>query len=333
MKKKVRMADIANALGVSTVTVSKALSGKDGVSDGMREKILAVAKEMGYQIKPAEENGKEFQGLTVGILIMDQFVQKNDSFYWNMYERVLDKLCAYGMFGMMELVTYEGARQCALPRLIQSQRVQALVIIGNFPLEYLRAIRDTKLPVVHLDNYDPQVGLDTVISDGYYGFYRLTDYLIQKGHRDIAYLGRVGATGSITDRYYGYCRALQENGIPLREEWVISDRGDQGQFQFTMPEKMPTAIACNCDAVAYLLIRELTQHGYRVPEDVSVACFDNFIYSELSSPRITAYGIDTDAMAQICVKQLVRRLREPQAEPEFRVVTGFLVEKESVKAK
>lgn len=332
MKKKVRMADIANALGVSTVTVSKAIAGKDGVSEAVRSKIMVTAMEMGYPIKAAEyTNSENYPGLTVGVLIHERFVQKNESFYWNMYERVLDKLSAYGMFGMFESFTHQGEQECTLPRLIQSGRVQALVIIGSLSLAYLRMLRNTGLPAVHLDNYDPQTQLDTVISDGYYGTYQLTDYVIQKGHRDIAYLGRVGATGSITDRYYGYCRALQENNIPLREEWVISDRGDQGHFQFLMPEKMPTAIVCNCDAVAYLLIRQLNNLGYRIPEDLSVVCFDDYIYSELASPRVTAYGVDVDAMAQICVKQLVRRLKEPNAKPVFRVVTGYLVEKESVK--
>ena len=332
MGKKVRMADIANVLGISTVTVSKAIAGKEGVSEVLRSKILDTAAEMGYPLKTPDTPQREaYQGLIVGIFISERFVQKNESFYWNMYERVLDKLSTYEMFGMIEPITRQSEHECTQPRLVQSGRIQAVILIGSFSLRYIEMIRSIGLPTVHLDNYDPQAQLDTVISDGYYGTYQLTDYLIQHGHRDIAYLGRVGATGSITDRYYGYCRALQENAIPLREEWVISDRGDQGQFQFQMPEKMPTAIVCNCDAVAYLLIRELNQRGCRVPDDISIVCFDDYVYSELAIPRITAYGVDVDAMALICVKQLIRRIQEPDAKPSFRVVTGYLAEKDSVK--
>lgn len=329
MAKKVKMADIAQRLGVSTVTVSKALAGKDGVSEAVREKIVAMAAEMGYQIKtPAEE---ERAGEMVGVLISERFLRPNESFYWTMYERVLDKLTARGMFGMIERVSLAEESENAVPRLVQGGRVQALIVIGSFSLDYLQTVRRLGLPVVQMDNYHPQSGLDTVISDGYYGMYIMTDYLLRRGHRDIAYLGRIGATSSITDRYFGYCRALQENGIPVREDWVLSDRDDDGNWRFSIPADLPTAFVCNCDAVAYHLIRLLGERGVRVPEDVSVVCFDDYLFSELAQPKVTCYGVDVDGMAQAGVDQLCRRWHNPEAEVLFQVVAGHLVEKESVR--
>lgn len=329
MAKKVKMSDIAQRLGVSTVTVSKALAGKDGVSEAVREKIVAMAAEMGYQMKaPAEE---EASGAMVGVLISERFLRPNESFYWTMYERVLDKLTARGMFGMIERVSLTEEAEKAVPRLVQGGRVQALIVIGSFSLDYLQTIRRLGLPVVQMDNYHPQSGLDTVISDGYYGMYIMTDYLLRRGHRSIAYLGRIGATSSITDRYFGYCRALQENDIPVREDWVLSDRDDNGNWQFSIPAELPTAFVCNCDAVAYHLIRLLTERGVRVPEDVSVVCFDDYLFSELAQPKVTCYGVDVDGMAQAGVDQLCRRWHNPEAEVLFQVVAGHLVEKESVR--
>lgn len=328
MAKKVKMADIAQRLGVSTVTVSKALAGKDGVSENVREKIIALAAEMGYQTKAsAEEHGGEM----VGILISERFLRPNESFYWTVYERVLTKLGDRGMFGMVERVSLADEAEKTVPMLVQSKRVQALIVVGSFALDYLHMLRTLGLPVVQMDNYHPQSGLDTVISDGYYGMYIMTDYLLRRGHRDIAYLGRIGATSSITDRYFGYCRALQEHNIPVRKEWVLSDRDEDGNWQFSIPEEMPTAFVCNCDAVAYHLIRQLTERGWRVPENISVVCFDDYLFSELASPRVTCYGVDVDGMAQTGVEQLCRRWHEPEAEISFRVVAGHLVEKESVR--
>ena len=330
MAKKVRMADIAQRLGVSTVTVSKALAGKDGVSEAVREKILALAAEMGYQVKAS--NTEEHGGEMVGVLISERFLRPNESFYWTMYERVLDKLTARGMFGMIERVSLRDEAEKTIPMLVQSRRVQALIVIGSFSLDYLQMVRNLSLPVVQMDNYHPQSGLDTVISDGYYGMYIMTDYLLRRGHRNIAYLGRIGATSSITDRYLGYCRALQENGIPVRKDWVLSDRDDDGNWQFSTPDEMPTAFVCNCDAVAYHLIRQLTERGWRVPDDISVVCFDDYLFSDLSSPRITCYGVNVDGMAQAGVDQLCRRWHSPEAEISFQVVAGHLVEKESARA-
>ena len=329
MGKKVKMADIAQRLGVSTVTVSKALAGKEGVSEAVREKIVAMAAEMGYQIKaPAEA---ERAGEMVGVLISERFLRPNESFYWTMYERVLDKLTARGMFGMIERVSLADEAEKAVPRLVQGGRVQALIVIGSFSTGYLQTVRRLGLPVVQMDNYHPQSGLDTVISDGYYGMYIMTDYLLRRGHRNIAYLGRIGATSSITDRYFGYCRALQEFGIPVRKDWVLSDRDDDGNWRLSIPAELPTAFVCNCDAVAYHLIRMLGERGVRVPEDVSVVCFDDYLFSELAQPKVTCYGVDVDGMAQAGVEQLCRRWHEPGAEISFQVVAGHLVEKESVR--
>lgn len=329
MSKKVKMADIAQRLGVSTVTVSKALAGKDGVSEAMREKIIALAEEMGYQIKSTAGDGRA--GQMVGVLVSERFLRPNESLYWIMYERILDKLTSREMFGMIERVSLRDEVEKTVPMLVQSKRVQALIVIGNFTLDYLQMVRHQGLPVVQMDCYYPQFGMDAVISDGYYGMYQLTDYLLRRGHRDIAYVGRIGATSSITDRYFGYCRALQEWHIPVQAQWVLSDRDDDGNWQICLPEVMPTAFACNCDPLAYHLIRLLRERGWQVPEDISVVCFDDYLFSELSSPRITCYGVDIDGMARYSVEQLCRRWQDPGAEISFQVVTGHVVEKDSVR--
>lgn len=328
MDKKVRMADIAKKMGVSTVTVSKALSGKDGVSEAVRIKIRQTAAEMGYQVKAASRENLE--GDTVGVLIHEKFLSKDQSFYLSLYERVVANLGKYNMYGLLESVLWEDEKNCTQPRLVQNCKVQALIVIGSMSAAYLEAVQGLGLPVVQLDAYDAHTRLDTVISDGYYGMYRMTNYLIQRGHRDIAYLGLVGATSSITDRYFGYCRALQENGLPVRPEWCLPDRDDYGFFQMELPKEVPTAFACNCDAAAYHLIRLLYEKGYKVPQDISVVAFDDDLFSELASPKITTYAVDMDGMAKASVEQLRERCINPDRELEFKVVTGYLREKESV---
>lgn len=332
MEKKVTMADIAKRMGVSTVTISKALAGKDGVSEETRRKIQKLALEMGYRVKTSANS--DMSGETVGILIPERFISKDQSsFYLTLYERVLASLRCYNMFGVLETVLWEEEGNLTIPRMIQNGRVQALILIGSLSTSYLRFIQNQGLPVVHLDAYDAQISMDTVISDGYYGMYRMTNYLIQHGHRQIAYLGRVGATSSITDRYFGYCRALQEAGIPMSQDWVIPDRDEHGYYTIDLPAKMPSAFVCNCDAVAYNLIRLLDEKGCRVPEDISVVAYDDFLFSELASPKITTYAVDMDGMARASVAQLRERWERPDKESAFRVVTGFLREKGSVRTK
>lgn len=328
MRTKVTMSDIAQALDVSAVTVSRALAGKDGVGEAMREKILQKASDMGYHFKQA--GGLLLSGLSVGILISSRFIGVDHSFYWALYEQILESLGKNDAFGIMESVKEEEEARCELPRLVRSGRVQALLVIGHFDEPYLRTLSGAGLPAVHLDEYSAGTLLDTVISDGYYGMYFMTDYLLRRGHRDIAYLGQVGATSSITDRYYGFCRAMQEWHVPIRPEWVIPDRQHEGRLDVELPENLPTAFACNCDMIAYKLIQRLSERDIRVPDDVSLVGFDGYAPSVMHA-EITTYAVDMAGMARASVAQLSERLANPEKPLEVRIVPGHLREESSVK--
>ena len=80
------------------------------------------------------------------------------------------------------------------------------------------------MPVVCLDFYNDAVGLDTVISNSFYGTYALTNYLFSMGHKKIAYVGTVGMTNSITDRYLGYLKSMMEHGMDVPKDYVMDDR-------------------------------------------------------------------------------------------------------------
>ena len=91
MKKSVTMSDIAERLEVSTVTVSKALSGQKGVSEEMREKIKELAEEMGYRMPAGAKSQAARKSLNIGVLISERYLAEYDSFYWRMYREVADR--------------------------------------------------------------------------------------------------------------------------------------------------------------------------------------------------------------------------------------------------
>ncbi len=183
-----------------------------------------------------------------------------------------------------------------------------------------------------LDAFDARYHRDSVISDGYYGMYTMVDYLLQMGHRDIVFVGSVNATSSITDRYYGYCRAMREASVTVTEDRILPDRDAEGKVTVSLERlsKLPTAFACNCDVTAYVLLNALKENGIRVPEDVSVVGFDDYILADLAVPSLTTYAIDVDHMAKVSAQQLIRRIQKPEAEVRRIVVSGKLVIRESV---
>lgn len=330
MVKTVRMADIAAKLGVSTVTISKALAGKDGVSEPIREKIKALADEMGYRYGVSPKKNPKDTG-NIGILIPSSFIEKSNSFYWDMYEHVVKRLSNSGYFGILEMVSREDEHQFVEPRVLQDGKIDGLILVGQAENSYLKMLRNEKVPTMYLDFYDAASGNSCVISDGFYGMYAVTNYLISMGHRDIRFVGSINSTSSICDRYFGYRRAMMEHKLTVTDNMVIPDRGDEGFISVELPENLPTAFVCNCDLAASSVVSKLKDRGCRVPEDVSIAGFDDYIYSGLSPVEFTTYAVDVDGMARACVERLLRKIHNPNYEPNLKIVSGHLVIRSSVR--
>lgn len=338
MAKSVTLSDIGNRLGVSTVTVSKALSGQPGVSDEMREKIIMLADELGYKRTPVKKAGITEKGAAVGVIISKQYIGKYDSFYLKMYQAINERALENSCFALLITVDADDEKNLVVPNIITEHSLDGLIFVGRLSKEYIdEIIKQSELPRVFLDFSDKEGLEDAIISDSYYGAYQMTKYLLKNGHRDIAYVGTLLSTESITDRYMGYLRALMEAGINPPKEWQIDDRylstGDVDEEKLMrLPDKMPTAFFCNCDLTAGMLIKKLAKEGFKVPEDVSVVGYDNFIYPGLCDIDITTYEVDYKKMAQLAWKNINKKLSNPLYHNRIHIVEGRLIEKRSVRS-
>ena len=233
MAKAVKMKDIAKVMGVSTVTVSKALSDQKGVSEELRVKIKKKADEMGY--KSASARYKERSGgavsYTFGVIVSDRFLAKYESFYWNLYQEVATAAVQKGCFTMLEVLRAEDEDRLVMPRLLGERKTEGLIIIGRLQKPYMdKLMEQVEQPFILLDFVDRNGIYDSVISNSYLGMYRMTNYLFDLGHEKIAFVGNVHYTDSITDRFFGYVKSLSEHGLELRRDWVIEDRRRAGRM-------------------------------------------------------------------------------------------------------
>jgi len=336
MVKAVRLADIAEKVGVSVVTVSKALSGQKGVSEEMRAKIKELADDMGYTPMHSANTGK-VRSYTIGVVTFETYFGTFTSFYWKMYQELATHAVRKNCFSMLEVISSYDEENLMPPKLItENQKVDGIIVIGRPKKSYLKMLyQNRKVPMVFLDFYDDEDIVDSVVSAGFHGMYRMTEYLIKNGHTRIAFVGTLMFTGSITDRYFGYCKALLENGIEQRQDWVIKDReysdGAINYYQMILPKEMPTAFVCNNDVTAYNLIRQLEEKGYRVPEDISVVGYDDYLYAEYGDSQITTYSVDMKEMSRIALSCIIRRIENISMNASVHIVNGGIVERTSVK--
>lgn len=334
MIKAVRLADIAEKVGVSVVTVSKALSGQKGVSEQMRERIKHLADEMGYEPVHAAQPHPN-RSFTVGVITFENYFARLASFYWKMYQVLANHAAKSGCFAVLEVISDYDENNYNTPKLISENKADGIIVIGKPKKDYLKQLyQHSKMPMLFLDFYDDELVVDAVVSSGFYGTYFMTDYLIKKGHEKIAFVGTLMYTESITDRYFGYAKALMEAGIEQKKEWILKDRdypdGKIGlEYRIELPDDMPTAFVCNNDVTAYALIRQLEMTGLRVPHDVSVVGYDDYLYPEMGDSRITTFSVDVEEMARIAVDSLLKKMNGIGAEPGIHMVFGRLIERES----
>ena len=331
MRKEVRLADIAKQLGVSVVTVSNALAGQKGVSEELRTKIKQVAAEMGYQVRGTAVSSKKI--LNVGVIIGEKYLGPYPSYYWKVYQELSLIAGLHNCVILFEVLRHEREAAMELPLFAMEQQIQGLIVIGEIGRPYLEFLHEQPdFPMVLVDFMMQGMGCPSVMADNYYGMYKMVNYLIEQGHKEIAYVGTLLASNSITDRYFGYRKALMERGLEMNPDWVLQDRTMEGQIgNIQLPDRMPTAFACNCDLTASVLVNLLESRGYRIPEDISIVGFDNYLYEGLCDTSITSYEVDIKEMVRCAIKIVVSLAECGKAPADMRMVSGCVVEKESVR--
>lgn len=332
MQNHVTMRDIADKLGVSSVTVSKALSDKEGVSEELKLRIKELAQEMGYRFNTAARSMKDGYSYNIGVVIADRYASITQSFYLQFYQFLATALEEEQYSGILHMLSEEDEEQLVLPRIYHDRKVDGFIILGQLSNAYISAFHETKMPLVFLDFYTDQTELDYVITDNFYGMYEMTNYLVKNGHRDIAFVGNVHSTSSIQDRFLGFYKSLLEHRIPLLEQFVLSDRDEKGRLiEVALPDPLPTAFVCNCDQVAYMLIQTLRKRGIAVPGDCSVVGFDNDIYATLAEPGLTTVEVNRKEMAKAAVNKVVNAIRNRTTGGGRVLVRGSMIIRESVK--
>lgn len=333
MRANIKMRDIADKLGVSIVTVSKALNDKEGVSDELKLKIKSVAAELGYRVNAAARSMKEGYSRNVGVIIAERFTGPNQSFYLHFYQQISRVLEQQGYYGILSILSAEDEEELNLPRIYNEKKVDGIIVLGQIGKAYIELLKSVDTPYVFLDFYTDQGTADSIISDSFYGVHEMTNYLIARGHRKIAFVGNIYSTSSIQDRFLGYYKSLLEHNIAINEDYIIHDRDDNGVYiDIGLPQDMPTAFVCNCDQVAYNLINKLQKSGYKVPDDCSVVGFDNDIYASISEPKLTTIEVDVDEMSRAAVKLVIEKVNNDHYKYGRVLVKGRIIHRDSVKS-
>lgn len=331
MSKKISMEEIAKIFNVSKVTVSKALNDKEGVSDELRSSIKEKAEELGYLGNFAAKSLKLNKNFNIGVVIPLRFIGGSSSFYFETYTKLVMKLTEMGYSVLLEILNSDQENQKILPDMYKNGKIDGMIMMGQLSDDYLCLFSNAYIPVLLFDFYSYEIDLDSIVVDNFTSGYKVTEYLIEKGHKTIGFVGNIYATSSIQDRFLGYYRAILGHHLSLDYDHIISDRNQQGEFiSFVLPKQMPTAFVCNNDQIAYEFVNVLKNQKYNIPKDISIVTFDNTVYSQKSNPKLTTIGVDVDDMIDITSKIIIKKMNNREKKYHKVLIQTKLIERDSI---
>ena len=336
-KKGVTLRDIAEELGISAVTVSNALAGKKGVSEEKREQILECALRRGldlakYRQRTTPNKEASEEGASIGVMVLNRYISVGTSFYWEMYQKTA--YVASGLKCLTSLIIWKSdSEESAIPPQIANQEIDGLILIGPMDDGYKRRLKKAfDGPIVLLDQPIFDDDVSCVLSGDYYGMYRSARELIRAGHREIGFVGSLDYSKNIIDRYYGYKKCMRENGLSVRKEWVLPDRyGKEERGLVVLPDTLPTAFVTSSDWAASYLYDALQERGLSVPEDISIASYDDYLYNHPLAGRLTTYHVDMEHMARCAVRLVIRGLIGPGSTGVICEVDSHMVLRDSIR--
>lgn len=335
----VTIKDIAAVAGVSATTVSNVINGKQGrVSEQTIQKINKAIDELGYVPNMSARSLVSNSSKVIGF-INHVVTDKGSNF---MEDPFLSKFIGILEHELRENGYYLMLRTVETPEQFQAflrnWHIDGLFLAGIFNDDFFKAITPLSLPTVLVDSYARQDGICNVGIEDFNGSNQATKYLIDKGHKKIAYASlRIQQEGGVLmERFLGYKSALTENSIPFDPELVFECGMDLDHTQeisdYMVNHPDVTAIVTTADYLAANIMVNLQKRGVKVPDDVSIVGFDDLNICTLISPALTTVHQDMNEKGIAAVDFMLQLLNGDKPVNNERTLKTKIVERDSVRS-
>lgn len=314
--------EVARLAAVSTATVSRALASPDRVSPETRARVLDAVSKVGYVPNPAARSLRSQKTHMVLVVVPDL----SNIFFSQVLRGIEEALFAAG-YGMV-IGDMSGApeKEERFSAFAAGGQVDGVMLLNGRP--FADGVPQD-VPVVALCEAIEGAGIPQIEVDNRAASARMTEYLARLGHRDIAYV--CGPTTNVLERerFAGYRDGLARAGLAFDltrawpGDWKLETGGAVGR-RMVATGLLPTAVFCSNDEMAIGLMRALASAGVRVPEDVSVAGFDDIEYAEMTTPALTTVRQPRREMGRQGALALLELLAGRPARQRIRLETELI---------
>ncbi len=328
---KLTIVEIAKLSGVAISTVSRVLNGRPDVGEETRRRVMAVVEQKGYIPNSNARLLKQKSTNNIALIV----VGFDNYFLSSIVERVARYIEANGYACLVNFIDEHDDAMTEAVRICTEDKVLGVIFLGGDPTRREQTLKEIGVPCVFTTIDARALALDNVASisiDNERAAYTAIQYLIERGHRDIAVLGgRVERQNSIGQRYAGVVSCLRDHGMKFDERlYLTSAFSYESAYRETQRALKQglifTALFAMSDVMAIGAIRAFTESGRRVPDDISVLGFDGTELARYYNPALTTIKQPREELARdsvlLMVQALERRSGDRHLTLESRLIEG-----------
>lgn len=326
MKKRVTIQNIADELGISRNTVSKALNGTGSISDEMKNKVLQKATELGYNqfsiLSPVQENITSASISNKEIALLTHSFIGNSHFCSSLLNTFEKKISKQGYRLSIYIIGDTEINSLLFPANFNYDNTDGIICIELFSRVYSEFLCTQGIPTLFVDTAanisDLNLASDILYMENHGSVYIMLKELIEKGYRNISFVGDRFNCNSFYERWKGYCDVLNDYNITVTPSNCILDSDSSPYMdsewlsgRIASLPKLPEVFFCANDFIAISILKALKKLNYSVPEDTLLCGFDNSIESQIIVPSLSTVNIPSSSMGYIAADLILSRIEFP----------------------
>lgn len=331
-KPKINIRTISEMTGFSPATVSNALNHKPGVKRQTSDEIFRVAKELGYI------NSAALNKLRVVVYRKPESVIIDNPFFSKLLTGA-EQTCRENGFEV--LVTYLDPRlstyEHELAAVLEDHSCGIVMLGSELDEKELPRFKASGLPLVFIDYWDEDMETECILNNSRESVRRLTEYLLQKGHRQIGHIRSKMSAYPFHQREAALVKTLAAHGAPLDPRFIFDVQSSMDGAYLDMARllaqkpTLPTAFFADNDVIALGAMRAMREAGLCLPEDVSIVGFDDVPMGEISAPRLTTVHVQQAYLGRLAAMKIIESSQDPMRSKSSILVATSFVERDSVR--
>ncbi len=324
--------EVSKLAGVSLATVSRVINHSSAVKQKTREKVEKAMLDLNYKPNSVAKSLASSRSDCVGVLVSEL----QGFFFTNMMAAIEIECRKYDKH-IIATASDQTHEKDGIQFLI-SRNCDALIIqVEALSDEYLIELCSGDLPIVIVNRYIEEIADNCIDVDNEQGQYLATQYLIDKGHREIVYVSGPANKNDAMMRLKGYKQALSDNDIKIEQDRIFEgdylQEGGAKAFEYFYHSDIPyTAILCANDEMATAVMASAREKGLNLPDDLSILGFDDVVFSRYTYPKLTTIEHPIRKMGEMAARSVLKRVYKKNVGELINHFSPSIIERDSVKS-